>query len=165
MSKSDVHANSSMKKFGGKANDYIEIHEMMDSSKVFCADNRHRSLFHHTAGVYYMQKMFGVDFDEIEKLKNKYNLGEEFVSDILTLLKMNRLQGVHIMNSDNKKIHVRDIAEQHILEDFRGKFIPTMNDYINNMNLKGWMNNALGDINKANDSNEQKELKAVINID
>ena len=40
-----------------------------------------------------------------------------------------------------------------------------MNDYINNMNLKGWMNNALGDINKTNDSNEQKDLKAVINID
>ena len=78
---------------------------------------------------------------------------------------MNRLLGVHILNSDNKKIHVRDIAEQHILEDFRGKFIPTMNDYINNMNLKGWMNNALGDINKTNDSNEQKDLKAVINID
>jgi hypothetical protein len=69
------------------------------------------------------------------------------------------------LNSDNKKIHDRDIAEQHILEDFRGEFIPTMNDYINNMNLKGWMNNALGDINKTNDSNEQKELKAVINFD
>ena len=165
MSKSDIHANSSMKKFGGKANDYIEIHEMLDSSKAYCADNRHRSLFHHTAGVYYMQKMFGVDFDEIEKLRSKYNLGEEFVSDLLTLLKMNRLQGVHVLNSDNKKIHIRDIAEQHILEDFRGKFIPTMNDYLNNMNLKGWMNNALGDINKIPDSNEQKELKAVINID
>jgi hypothetical protein len=165
MSKSDIHANSSMKKFGGKANDYIEIHEMLDSSKAFCADNRHRSLFHHAAGVYYMQKMFGVDFEEIERLRKKYNLGEEFVSDILTLLKMNRLQGVHILNSDNKKIHVRDIAEQHILEDFRGKFIPTINDYINNMSLKGWMNNALGDINKANESNEKKEFKAILNVD
>ena len=92
--------------------------------------------------------------------KNEY-LG--FIKNTFT--DWNRLQGVHILNSDNKKIHVRDIAEQHILEDFRGKFIPTMNDYSNNMNLKGWMNNALGDINKTNDSNEQKELKAVINFD
>lgn len=33
MSKSDKHAESSAKKYGGKAADYIEIHELMDSSK------------------------------------------------------------------------------------------------------------------------------------
>lgn len=78
---------------------------------------------------------------------------------------MNRLQGIHILNSENKKIHVRDIAEQHILEDFRGKFLPTINDYLNNMSLKGWMNNALGEIDKVKESNDKKEFNAVINID
>jgi hypothetical protein len=147
MSKSDIHANNSVKKFGGRSTDYIEIHEMIDSSKAYCADNRHRFLFHHSAGAYYIQKMFGIDFDEIERIKVKYNLPEDFLEDILTLFKTNRSKGVQILNSDNEKIHVRDIVEQHILEDFRGKFIPTINDYINNMNLKNWMNNALGDIN------------------
>lgn len=165
MSKSDIHANSSVKKFGGKATDYIEIHEMMDSSKSYCADNRHRSMFHHTAGIYYIQKMFGIDFDEVEKLKIKYNLGDEFVADLLALLKTNRTQGVHILNSDQKKIHVRDIAEQHILEDFRGKFIPTFNDYINNMTLKNWMNNALCSLNAQKTENNINEFKAEINID
>ena len=88
-----------------------------------------------------------------------------FVEDILNLFKTNRLKGVHILNSDNKKIHVRDIAEQHILEDFRGKFIPTINDYINNLKLKNWMNNALGEINPEKTIDDNKHFKAVINID
>ena len=165
MSKSDIHSNNSAKKFGGKPTDYIEIHEMIDSSKAFCADNRHRFLFHHTAGIYYIQKMFGIDFDEVERIKSKYNLGDDFLEDILNLLKTNRSKGVHILNSDNKKIHVRNIAEQHILEDFRGKFIPTINDYINNMNLKNWMNNALEAINSDVVIADKKSFKAVINID
>jgi flagellar motor component MotA len=165
MSKSDIHAKSSAKKFGGKATDYIEIHEMIDSSKAFCADNRHRFLFHHSAGTFYIQKMFGVDFDEIEKIKSKYNLPNEFIEDLLNLFKNNRSKGVHILNSDNKKIHVRDIAEQHILEDFRDKFIPTINDYINNMQLKNWMNNALSPIIKEKVEGDHKEFKSVINID
>jgi len=165
MSKSDIHSSSSVARFGGKSTDYIEIHEMIDSSKAFCADNRHRSLFHHSAGIYYMQKMFGIDFDEIEKLKKKYNLDDEFEADLLLLLKMNRLKGVHILNSDGKKIHVRDIAEQHILEDFRGKFIPTFNDYINNMQLQNWMNNALGPIQKPNHQDKPKEFVAALRID
>tara|TARA_B110000977_G_C10943705_1_gene441843 strand:+ start:417 stop:950 length:534 start_codon:yes stop_codon:yes gene_type:complete len=165
MSKSDIHAVSSAKKFGGKATDYMEIHEMIDSSKAFCPDNRHRVLFHHSAGTYYIQKMFGIDFDEVEKVKEKYNLPDAFVEDILNLFKTNRLKGVHILNSDNKKIHVRDIAEQHILEDFRGKFIPTINDYINNLKLKNWMNNALGEINPEKTIDDNKHFKAVINID
>jgi len=164
MSKSDIHAKNSVKKFGGKESDYIEIHEMMDSSKAYWADNRHRCVFHHTAGIYYMQKMFGIDFDAIENLRNKYNLSETFVQDIVQLLKNNRLQGVHILNADNKKIHVRDIAEQHILEDFREKFIPSFSDYASNMTLKPWMNNALTPIN--NNNTESTTInKGVINID
>jgi hypothetical protein len=163
MSKSDIHANSSAKKFGGRPSDYIEIHEMLDSSKAYWADNRHRSIFHHTAGIYYMQKMFGIDFDAIEDLKTKYNLGDEFVKDILQLLQKNRLQGVHVLNSEGKKIHVRDVAEQHILEDFRGRFIPSVGDYLSKMELNPWMNNAMS--NLTNNSSESKAISGVINID
>ena len=163
MSKSDIHANSSAKKFGGRPSDYIEIHEMLDSSKAYWADNRHRSIFHHTAGIYYMQKMFGIDFDAIEDLKTKYNLGDEFVKDILQLLQKNRLKGVHLLNSDGKKIHVRDVAEQHILEDFRGRFIPSVGDYLSKMELNPWMNNAMS--NLTNNSSESKAISGVINID
>lgn len=46
MSKPFIHAQSSAKKFGGIWEDYISIHEFLDSSKSVIADNRHRALTH-----------------------------------------------------------------------------------------------------------------------
>ena len=164
MSKSDKHAESSAKKYGGKASDYMEIHELMDSSKSSWGDNRHRVIFHTTLGCYYMQKIFGVDFDEIEKLRKKYNLPEKFIDEVVQLVKHNRNQGVHIKNSDGKKIHVRDIAEQHILEDFRMKFIPTLSDFLSNMKLLPWMNNAISSIQSSEFTNDNKVKQINIKI-
>jgi hypothetical protein len=150
--KADVHAESSAKKFGGEAGDYQELHEFMDSSKAFLGDNRHRALFHSTAGVYYMQKIFGVDFKALEALMEKYSLPEGFISDFLALLAHNRAHGVHLLNSKGDKVHVRSVAEQHILEDFRQKFVPTMQDYFGNMKLLPWMDNAMGPLGTAGES-------------
>tara|TARA_Y100001978_G_C23612025_1_gene394050 strand:+ start:18 stop:518 length:501 start_codon:yes stop_codon:yes gene_type:complete len=166
MAKSDIHAQSSADKFGGTPSDYIEIHEMIDSSKAFHGDNRHRCVFHHTAGTYYMQKMFGIDIDEIRKLRTKYNLNEEFEKDLIKLFKHNRAQGTHIVNSAGRKVNVRDIAEQHISEDFRGKFFPTLNDYIAQMKLQPWMDNALMPIpNKESENSKKAKNKISIHID
>lgn len=52
--------------------------------------------------------------------------------------------GTYITNSDGKKVQVRDIGEQHILEDFGMKFIPTVSDYLENMELQDWMQNGKG---------------------
>lgn len=41
-----IHAISSAKKYGGTPEDYLDIHELMDSSKITFADNRHRVLTH-----------------------------------------------------------------------------------------------------------------------
>ena len=49
--------------------------------------------------------------------------------------------GEIITNSDGKLVSVKDICEQHILEDFRHKFIPTPQDYIENMEFLEWMQN------------------------
>ena len=43
MSKPWIHALSSSRKYGGKPEDYIEIHNLMDSSKSCMGDNRHRT--------------------------------------------------------------------------------------------------------------------------
>jgi hypothetical protein len=45
--------------------------------------------------------------------------------------------GVYITNSDGKMVPVRAIAEQHVIEDIG--FIPTIKDYLDNMNQVGWM--------------------------
>ena len=41
------HAQSSAKKFGGEAKDYLAVHQWFDESKAFFADFRHRALRHH----------------------------------------------------------------------------------------------------------------------
>jgi len=53
------HAQSAAKKWGGSPEDYIAIEEFIDSSKKIIGDVRHRSLYHHTAGVWLCQEVFG----------------------------------------------------------------------------------------------------------
>ena len=53
------HAQSAAHKWGGKPEDYLEIEEFIDSSKKIIGDSRHRSIYHHTEGVWLCQKIFG----------------------------------------------------------------------------------------------------------
>ena len=55
------------------------------------------------------------------------------------------LFGYTITNSDNKVVSVKDICEVHILEDFGMKFIPTAQDYLENLDFKDWMQNGIKD--------------------
>lgn len=106
MAKPYIHAESSARKYGGKPEDYLEIHNLMDKSKGSIADSRHRALTHNSW----------------------------FLSEILE-----RIFGVVITNSDGRKVSVRDIGEQHILEDFGGRFIPSAQDYLQEIELQEWM--------------------------
>lgn len=45
--------------------------------------------------------------------------------------------GNFIYNSDDKKVFVRYIGEQHVLEDLG--FIPTLEDWFENMEMQEWM--------------------------
>lgn len=53
------HALSSVKKWGGKAEDYQAIHDWFDESKSHIADFRHRALRHHSEGIFLCEKIFG----------------------------------------------------------------------------------------------------------
>ena len=53
------HAKSAAKKWGGEPEEYIDIEEFIDSSKQLVGDVRHRSMYHHTAGVWLCQRIFG----------------------------------------------------------------------------------------------------------
>ena len=54
------HSLSSVKKWGGKTDDYLPIHRWFDASKAFLADFRHRALRHHAEGISLAEKLFGV---------------------------------------------------------------------------------------------------------
>lgn len=53
------HAVSASRKWGGEPSDYLPIEEFIDSSKQVIGDSRHRSLYHHTLGVFLCEKIFG----------------------------------------------------------------------------------------------------------
>jgi hypothetical protein len=55
------------------------------------------------------------------------------------------IYGEYITNSSGKMVSVKDICELHILEDYHMKYIPTPQDWLENLQLKPWMNNGLGE--------------------
>src|ERR1700761_4575829 len=46
--------------------------------------------------------------------------------------------GTNIQNSEGRLVSVRDIGEQHVMEDFGG-VIPTVERFLNNMPIEEWM--------------------------
>lgn len=62
MAHPNLHAKSSAKKFGGKPEDYIHLHEWMDETKSWFGDSLHRLFRHHSEGIFEMEKRFGTEF-------------------------------------------------------------------------------------------------------
>ena len=98
-----VHARISAHKYGGVPEDYLEIHDFMDSTKACLPDIRHRAVLHSSFGCFIVEKVFGTT----------------------------------IKNSDNKAVCVRDIAENHVIEDIG--YIPTIERWFKNMPIEPWM--------------------------
>lgn len=60
MANAYYHAVSSARVFGGKPDDYVQLHQWMDASKAFIADHRHRAVRHHAEGIFEGERVFGV---------------------------------------------------------------------------------------------------------
>lgn len=68
-----IHAELSVKRYGGKVEDYIDIHELMDSTKACVSDNRHRFLTHNSWFVVtILPKVFG--HQRVNSDGKKYNV-------------------------------------------------------------------------------------------
>jgi hypothetical protein len=78
------HAESSARKFGGKAEDYLPIHNWFDESKAFFPDFRHRALRHHAEGIFLAESLFGVAIlnSDGKQVPVRY-LGEQHVREDL----------------------------------------------------------------------------------
>lgn len=54
------HALSSVRKWGGTAEEFLPLHQWFDEpSKLIVADFRHRALRHHAEGVFMLERFFG----------------------------------------------------------------------------------------------------------
>lgn len=61
------HAQISAKTYGGCWQDYIEVHNFLDSSKAACAHFKHRFLLHHIEGIELGVRIFGETVINSEK--------------------------------------------------------------------------------------------------
>ena len=55
-----LHANISVKTHGGHVDDYLPIHNFLDSSKACMPDMRHRAILHSAFGCFLVEQEFGV---------------------------------------------------------------------------------------------------------
>lgn len=60
--KPHIHAKNSVRRFGGKPEDYQPIHDFIDSTKAAVPDMRHRAILHSAFGIFIVEKVFGVTF-------------------------------------------------------------------------------------------------------
>jgi hypothetical protein len=75
-----IHAVLSQKKYGGQIEDYMPIHNFMDSTKSALADVRHRAILHSAFGVYIVEKVFGNTFkNSDEKIVSTRDIAEEHI--------------------------------------------------------------------------------------
>ncbi len=83
------HAVSSQRKWGGRVEDYLPVHEWFDETKQHVGDFRHRALRHHLTGVAECERVFGFFLQ------------------------------LHVEDGRNlKRVPTRWVGEQHLLEDF-----------------------------------------------
>lgn len=137
MSKPFIHAKSSAKKFGGIWEDYMPIHEFLDSSKAVIADNRHRALTHNSW----------------------------FISTVIP-----RVFGeVFTRPSDGGLVSTRDVAEQHVLEDYKNKFIPSASDFLTKIPFEDWMQNGVkgapDSYNELSKNNKKEDNKTAVIVE
>ena len=125
MANPEIHSKSSVKRWGGKVEDYIKIHEVIDSPKACMNNNSARLITHNTWFAYNIIPM---------------------------------IFGYNIVNSDGRTVDTIDIAMLHIAEDFRMKFVPTLQDYLQHMNLPAWIHNGVKDIENPEATENAKQL-------
>lgn len=104
-----IHAKISSNRFGGIPEDYIEIHNWFDQTKAHIPDSRHRLVLHNSFGIYLAEQQFGKIIQKEDGTLEKLPI---------------------IVNSNGNEISVRDIAEQHVLDDLG--YIPTLSECFEN---------------------------------
>jgi hypothetical protein len=99
-------------------------------------------------------KQWGGTIEDYLKIHEKMDCSKAWISDnrhrtlthtmFWVIEVMIPIFGSYITLESGRKVSVKDICERHILEDFKMKFIPTPQDFIQEMDFKSWMQNGNG---------------------
>lgn len=93
-------------------------------------------------------KLFGGKVEDYLAIHNWFDDSKAFLGDMrhramkhhtAGIYEAERLFGETFKNSDDKIVYTRYVGEQHVLEDMG--FIPTLEDWFENMELQNWMMN------------------------
>lgn len=107
-----IHAKISSKRYGGKPEDYQDIHDFMDSTKICLPDIRHRALLHSSFGCFMVEKLFGVTRENSDGKKySPRDVAEDHIQDDLGFIPTMEkwFQGMPIepwMSGSYKKTHI-----------------------------------------------------------
>ena len=137
-----VHARLSARKYGGEPEDYLELHDFMDSTKAALPDVRHRAILHSAFGCFLVEKVFGTllttyaaDADRaLRAFKN--DPGDENAD---AYREAKRRADTF---AGKRTVSVRDVAEDHVREDI-GR-IPTVERWLRNLPFEPWMSGGVG---------------------
>jgi hypothetical protein len=142
MAKAIVHAICSGKRYGGTPDMYLSLHETMDSSKEAIADNRHRILSHHMWFVKRVLQRIHGDFFVVPTTDEGFALAAEIEQKKREIAELQERMRAEKLG---RVVSVAQIGEDHILEDYGGKFIPLAIDYVESgeMQLADWMQNGV----------------------
>jgi hypothetical protein len=82
MAHPEEHAKSSAKKWGGKLEDYLEIHAWFDETKAWIGHSKHRMFRHHSEGIFQCEQIFGgyIINSNGKKVYTRY-IGEQHVKE------------------------------------------------------------------------------------
>ena len=95
-------------------------------------------------------KKYGGVIDDYIKIHTFLDSSKSAISDVrhraifhsaFGIFIVQQVFGEYFINSEGKYVSVRDIAEDHILEDLG--FIPTAENYLNNMKVQDWMSGSM----------------------
>lgn len=124
------HSLSSVKKWGGRPEDYLAVHRWFDASKSSFSDPRHRALRHHAEGIAWAIEHFGQTITIVTD-----RCAECYAQRRYDANPCHHCQKTVLCVT--KEIPTRWVGEQHVLEDF-GR-IPCAADFLRSMTVEAWM--------------------------
>lgn len=135
MAHSYHHAVSSAKRFGGDPDEYLALHNFLDSSKATWGDQRHRAALHHNFGIFVAEEVVGRQ-EEVRLLREALAKVPRWIQRLCGVREpVDRPVTLTLRNG--RQIPIRLLAEQHVIEDCG--FIPSLQEYLAEMPRKPWM--------------------------
>ncbi len=127
--KPHLHGRLSVKKYGGKLEDYEAIHEFIDHSKSSMPDVRHRAMLHSSWGIYLVSQVFGNTITNSEgKLVSTRDVAEDhilqdlgFIPTVQDWLKNLPIEGW--MSGTQKRRQVLSFTENQPKENIRDVYL------------------------------------------